>query len=445
MLSRRRALGLGATALGAVAGGSLLSACGGRGSDSRTLKFWQFYAPYPADLPVTKKQSQWFVDLVDAWNREHDPKVELVFIALAEYLNGAKLPTAFAADEGPDIFIVSPGDFLRYYNGGVLQDLTPHLSRQVIADFQPGTLESRTVDGRVYGLPMEVEPMAMFYSKPAFEAAKLSEADIPRTWDQLLDVGDKLRSAGQPGVVFETQPGYFQNFTWYPFMWSAGGEVMNPAGTASTFDSPGAIKALSLWQQAIQSGISPRTLPAAGDASVAFTQNLVSMWHRGIWTIKEFQENSPDVRYGVFRTPIPDGGTYTTSLGGWAFVANSRGRNPEAAAEFCAFALGSERPDSVARMTDWCAGVKTDIPPRKSSLDQAVARGAFNNGPMRVFLDEVFPGSRGEPRYPPVIYKAISDAIQACMFAGADPHAQAATVAESIDAYLKTYQGAKLS
>ena len=35
----------------------------------------------------------------------------------------------FRLRRGPDIFIISPGDFLRYYNGGVLLDLTPFMEQ----------------------------------------------------------------------------------------------------------------------------------------------------------------------------------------------------------------------------------------------------------------------------------------------------------------------------
>ena len=50
-----------------------------------------------------------------------------------------------------------------------------------------GVLATRMVDGKVYGLPMEVEPMAMYYSVKAWEEAGLDEADMPQTWDQLLE------------------------------------------------------------------------------------------------------------------------------------------------------------------------------------------------------------------------------------------------------------------
>ncbi|MCP3804111.1 sugar ABC transporter substrate-binding protein [Allokutzneria sp. A3M-2-11 16] len=433
-LSRRHVLGLGALAA--------LSACGGpaRGPDA-PMTFWQFYAPAPQQTEYQQQQSRWFIELVEAWNSEHRRKIELVYVPVRDYLGGAKLPTAFATGAGPDIFLLSPGDFLRYYNGGALQDLTPHLSRQVIDDFMPGTLETRTVGGRVFGLPMEIEPMAMFYSTNAFEAAGLSEGDIPRTWDQLLGVARRLKAAGQRGMVFHTVPGYYQNFAWYPFLWSAGGTVTNPDGT-SAFDSPATVRALSFWQEAVRSGVSPRTLPGEDDPTVAFSQGLVSLWHRGIWTVKELQD-VPDVRYGVFPTPVPEGGSYTTSLGGWAFVANARGRDPEAAAEFCAFALGSQRPEAVQRIVDWCIKVKTDIPPRRSALDKAVAQGGFESGVMRTFLRDVLPGARGEPRLPPVAYKAVSDAIQATMLGGADPKAAASAADRAITAYLKTYRGAE--
>src|SRR5258707_6290268 len=118
--------------------------------------------------------------MVKIWNDSQDVKVELEYIT--DYMSGTKLPTAFASGQGPDIFLISPGDFLRYYNGGVLQDLSSVLPAESKADYLPGLLEARSVDGKVYGLPMEIEPLAMYYSEAAFEKACLSESDLPKTW-----------------------------------------------------------------------------------------------------------------------------------------------------------------------------------------------------------------------------------------------------------------------
>ncbi len=439
--SRRGFLAGASTAAAAVAAPTLLTGCGSANA-SGALQFWQAYAPEESSDPAVMAQSQWFIDLVAKWNDTHRTQVELVYVPGETYTDGAKLPSAFAAGQGPDIFLISPGDFLRYYNGGVLVDLTPHLDRAVIDDYGD-SLESRTVDGRVYGLPMEIEPLAMFFGVDAWERAGLSEGDIPTTWDQLLDVGDRLRTATRAGLVFDTAPGYYQNFTWYPWMWQGGGALIGPDG-ASAFDSRATRQALQLWQDAVQHGIAPRTLPAAGDLISALSSDLAAIWQNGIWNVSSFRQHAPDFRYDFFRLPVPPGGEYTTTLGGWAFCANAQGRDPETAAEFCAWAMGTMEDDCIDRMVEWCTAAKSDVAPRQSVLERATQRGGYDFWAMKKFKDEIYPGGRGEPRYPPVVYKAVSDAIQGTMLAGRDVADEAARASQSIDAYLESYQGASL-
>lgn len=438
-LTRRSVLAAGA----AGASGAALSGCGGGArADGGTLKFWNFYSPQRSPDPAVMAQSTWFSDMVDAWNATHRTQIELVYVPLAAYLNGAKLPTAFAAGTGPDIFLVSPGDFLRYANGGVLVDLTDRMEPEAIRDFG-STLDSRKVGDRVFALPMEIEPLAMFYGVRAWEEAGLSEGDIPVTWDEMLDAGHKLRRRSRAGLVFETQPGYYQNFTWYPWMWQGGGDVLDQEGNVA-FDSKGARQALALWQDAVQHGIAPRTLPADGDVISAFKADRVGMWQQGIWQVASFQAYAPDFEYGLFKLPLPDGGDYTTALGGWSFAANAKGRDPEAAADFVVWALGSMAEESVDRMVAWCTEAKSDVAPRASALERGAARGGYDSWAMTYFKDEVFPGGRAEPRYPPVVYKAISDAIQSTMLAGGGVDGQVDRAARAIEAYTKSYEGASL-
>ncbi|MEV4683672.1 ABC transporter substrate-binding protein [Streptomyces kurssanovii] len=440
--TRRRFLTALAGAGVATAASGLLSGCGTAQAKDGPLQFWNFYGPQRSPDPAVNAQSKWFVDMVDKWNATHKTKIELVYLPQPTYLNGFKLPSAFATGQGPDIFLLSPGDFLRYYNGGVLADLTPHMDKQAVADF--GTaLDSRTVDGKVYALPMEVEPLSMFYAVDAWEKAGLSEADIPTTWDQMLDIGDKLRTKTRAGLVFETNPGYYQNFTWYPWMWQGGGDVLDKQGNVA-FDSPATRQALQFWQDSVRHGITPRTLPAAGDVISGFKAGNVAMWQQGIWQVSSFKAYAPDYRYGVFKLPAPEGGEYTTALGGWSFCANAQGRNPDAAAEFCAWALGSMSDDSIDRMVDWCTRAKSDVAPRATALERGAAKGGYDSEAMKKFKDEVFPGGRAEPRYPPVVYKAISDAIQGTMLAGRSVASETERAAESIAAYAKSYQGASL-
>jgi multiple sugar transport system substrate-binding protein len=439
----------GALVAAAAAGpaAALVAACGsgGAGGNAKELTFWNFYGPNEdGPTPQSKRVSGWFTKLAADWNAANDVKVKLHYVPVAEYINGSSLQTAFSSGQGPDIFIISPGDFLRYYNGGVLQDLTPHLSAAARADYREGVLENRMVDGKVFGLPMEIEPLAMFYSIKAFESAGLSEADVPATWDQLLGVAEKLTTSKRFGVLFETTPGYYQNFTWYPFMWMGGGNAVQ--GNKSTFDSPATVQALRLWKDVVSRGMAPKK--PLGDGAGNITTNLVAgfcaMQQTGIWSVSDLVTNSKDFEYGVFPLPAPPTGRTTTDMGGWAFVANAKGANPDAAAKFITWALAATDQEGVERHRQWNTVVKTNLPPRMSVSRAAQAQGAFSSGALATFADKIAPAGRSEPRYPAEVYQAISDAIQATQLGGADPAKAAADASARIDGFLQGYQGAAI-
>jgi multiple sugar transport system substrate-binding protein len=290
---------------------------------------------------------------------------------------------------------------------------------------------------------MEVEPMAMYYSVDAFNEVGLTEKDVPKTWAELLDVAKKLTNGKRFGVLFETNPGYYQNFTWYPFLWEGGGDFQTAEGK-SAFNSPAAVQALKFWQDAVNTGVAPRKPLGGGGWDVVpnLGSGYCAMQNVGIWAIAQLREGAPNFKYGVFRLPTPPSGKYLTIGGGWAFVANARGWNPKAAGEFCAWALGSMKLDSIGRVVDWCTKAKSDMPPRKSALE--AGKEAYQSGFLKVFTDEIYPGARAEPRMPPQVYKAISDAIQACQLNNQNPEQAAAAASGQIDAFLGGYKGAPI-
>jgi multiple sugar transport system substrate-binding protein len=328
----------------------------------------------------------------------------------------------------------------------VLTDLTPYMEEEAKKDFFPNVMRTREVDGKIYGLPMEVEPMAMYYSVKAFEEAGLTDKDVPTTWDAFLEVSKKLTKGNRFGCLFETTPGYYQTFTWYPFMWQGGGDIATPDGTKSAFNSPGTIQALKFWQDSIQQNVASRNYLGGGvwDVVANLASGYCAMQNVGIWAISALRENAKDFQYGVFPLPIPPGGKPSSDLGGWAFVANAKGQNPEQAAKFCVWALGSMQADSIDRVVDWCIKSKSDVSPRKSALDKGSAAGGYDSGPMKMFKDVIFPSGRGEPRLPPEVYKTVSDSIQACQLSGADPKQTAEQGAQQIDSFLAGYSGAPL-
>lgn len=406
------------------------------------LIFWNFYSPGGAS-PI---QDQWFSDMVDGWNAANEVQIKAEYVPAVADSYYQKLSTAFAAGTGPDLFLLSPSDFLRYTNGNALADLAPYMDDAAKADLLPGVIRSRIVDGKILALPLGVQPLAMYYDKGAFADAGLSEADVPQTWDQLLDVAGKLTNDDRYGVLFEPGPGPYQVFVWSPFMWMGGGDIFTEDGKHSAFNHPGTVAALKLWKDSIESGVAPRTPLGGGSGSLSgnLGAGYCAMQQCGIWGISQMKEQAPDTDYGIFKLPVPAGGTYTTNTGGWAFVANANGKNPEAAAQFVVWALGSMSEDSVQRVADWCTKATSDMPPRQSVLDKAIADGTYASGPLQTFAEEILPGARGESRTPPELVQLTTDAIQACQLNGADPQQTADETHAKIEEFFSTYTGAPI-
>jgi multiple sugar transport system substrate-binding protein len=429
----------GGLAVGAGLGAFSLSGCAG-GRQENEISFWNFYGPGGS----SQDQSDWFVALADEWNESHRVKVRLRYLPFGDYSGGPNLQTAFSAGEGPDVFLLSPGDFLRYVNAGALADLTPHLPPGVQQEYLPGSLETRTVNGRVYGLPMEREPVALFYSKDAFEQAGIKNP--PKTWPEMLDIAEELTTADRFGLLLETIPGYYQNFTWYPFLWMAGGSPISDDQRHSAFSGDGAVRALKIWQDTITRGVAPRRGQGVGanDSVGNMAAGYCAMQQTGIWAIGELAELAPDFRYGVVPLPAPEGGRSVASVGGWAIVANAKSPHREDAAEFVAWALGRDDPACVDRGRRWNTELKRNLPPRAAVQRAAEQRGAFDDPAVRVFTEQIAPSSRGEPRYPVPIYRAISDALQSCQLDGVTPEDAAGAAADQINTYLSTYEGATI-
>ncbi|MGH9062081.1 MAG: extracellular solute-binding protein, partial [Acidimicrobiales bacterium] len=236
------------------------------------------------------------------------------------------------------------------------------------------------------------------------------------------------------------------NFTWYPFLWMGGGSPISPDQRHSTFDSPATRAALRLWQQAIQLGAAPRQAQGTGgnDSISNLASGYCAMQQTGVWAVGEIAEQKPGFRFGAAPLPLPPGGKPITTAGGWALCANARGRDPETASRFIVWALGTDDPACIERGRQWNTRIKKNLPVRGAVRRAAERAGDFDSPVYRMFAERIAPAAVGEPRYPVEVYRAISDALQACQLDGADPSEAAADAGTQIDNFLATYEGASI-
>jgi len=411
-----------ATGASVAALGSPLRAFGAGGKG--TLQFWKFAAEN--DDPVIR-------DAVKRWNDAH-PDIQVNFQTFPpDQYHGTKLTTAFAAKRGPDIFWISPGAFINYVNNGVAAPVDDIVDKSA---YIPASIAAVSVKGKMYALPFEMEPVALYYRKDVLGKAGIQP---PGTWDELLAAAKELTGGQQKGIVIEPAPGPYQNFTWYPFLWSAGGEVVDATSRKSALRSPHAAAAFDLWGKLVRQGYAPGRVPTLTADSGPLGRGETAMQVCGFWAIAQLKANFPSVEYGIVRIPSPAGGKPVTVYGGWTQMINAHGKAVPQAEAFTKWLWTEDKTFPQ----EWACRHNSKFSPNKTINEQCAD--VFDTPPYSIFKNEILPTARAEPRYPDQVVKAVGDGLQAAMFSGKSGEEAAALAAGKIDAYLSTYKGAPLN
>ncbi len=165
--------------------------------------------------------------------------------------------TAFAANQGPDIFNMSIEDEYAYI---VNERLDPvdfkaagYSSVQAIYDaYIPGVLDPATYKGKLYGLPLELTNWCIYVNKKIFRDAGLDpEKDYPKTWEEMVEVSDKI--AIREGEILQRR-GFDFRYPYYlvsmvPMVEQLGGKLISDDGKTAIVNDEAWLKFLKFMQE----------------------------------------------------------------------------------------------------------------------------------------------------------------------------------------------------
>jgi multiple sugar transport system substrate-binding protein len=172
-----------------------------------------------------------------------------------------KLTVQLPAGSGPDMFTVFEPWIETFYQGGWLAPAEPSVfgvadQQGIIDKFVPNSLDAMTRDGTVYLLPFSQPSWGLLINNRKFTEAGLSlDTDIPKTWDDVAALQERLKKVDDNGRI--SQKGFEYRYTagphWLAMVFSAmvqdlGGKVVDDTGTP-LFTSPEAIQALTEWKK----------------------------------------------------------------------------------------------------------------------------------------------------------------------------------------------------
>jgi multiple sugar transport system substrate-binding protein len=281
-----------------------------------------------------------------------------------------RLQTGLAGGDAPDVFAMDGPLFPDYQSRGVLLDLKPYIDRdgfQVSALADAGVAHFTTPDGGQYGLPRDLNVVALYYNKTMFDAAGIAYPDATWTWETLVDVGKQLTldldgdgQIDQYGFYTETTD--MENY-WSELVWQNGGEILSEDRTKTLLASDAAVGAFQFFQDLIWTDrIMPEPLFSV-ETGDAFEQGQAAMESNGSWLVPTHIAAGLD--FGI--APLPAGPAgQATSINPTGAVVAAATKNPDAAWEFVKYLVG---PEAQAQLMQ----LKAAVPVDKSVLDGSYA------------------------------------------------------------------------
>ena len=352
-----------------------------------TIVFWHSFVA--STIPALQEIIQKFED-------EHpDIKIDAQYVPTGDALV-QKLITAIQSKTAPDVSwihadfldkiveskaIYPMDEFIKKENG---------LSKEELNDFYPQLLNVFTHDKILYALPMDATVLALIYNKDHFKAAGLDPNHPPADWNELKEYSKKLTldkngdgKFDQYGFYIPALPasGYlsiWEVLQWSPFLWQAGGEIIDSSQENVLFNSEAGVKALSLWKTIFdQERFSKYTLTH----DVGLSSGSLSMIMDGPWDLPTFRKMK-NIHWAV--ASLPKGpANEATYIAGESLAIFKQSKNPQAAWTFVKWVTNPETQALFSKLSGY-------LPVRKSVLDRDDYKQFLKTDKaMQAFVDQI--------------------------------------------------------
>ncbi|SDM26395.1 ABC transporter substrate-binding protein [Sediminibacillus halophilus] len=267
---------------------------GGSG-DSSEITLW---APFSGpDGPYMK-------EIVDGYNdSQEEYTVDFQIVPQTEYYKNVDL--AINGEKNmPDVMIMHGDQIFTYAEKDVLRNMDDIMGDQISEEeYHPSAIEGASVNGELYGVPLDIHPLLFYWNKDMFEAAGLDPEQPPTNRDEFIEYAQKLtdKENNQWGYAVPTL--WPQEFIFPTIVNQNGGELYKDGEVQFTSDA--VVEALQFEKSLIEEyEVSPKDVQQDGEVTL-FLQGKSAMQLNGPWMLEQWEESG--INYGV--APVPQLGT----------------------------------------------------------------------------------------------------------------------------------------
>lgn len=399
-----------------------------------------FFYPVQVGGPLT--------DVIDGYvadfHAQHpDIRVEAVFSGNYTETTTRAL-TAARSGNPPSVAVLLATDIFTLIEEDVLQPIDTFISTDEdqawLDGFMPAYLASAQVEGHLWSVPFQRSTAVMYYNKDAFAAAGLDPEQPPRTWAEMVEMGQALTLRDASGNVTQYGlgiPGSMNAVHWLfgALVAQNGGQLSSDDGMHTFFDAPEVIEALQFYVDlSAEHGIHPSGVLEWGTTPNDFMQGRLAMaWHT-TGNLSNIRNNAT-FDFGV--APYPGNPEPASVLGGGnLYIFEGASDEQQAAAfEFVKFMTSDEL------LADW--GVQTGyVAPRDGSWETDTLRAYLAEVPQADVARQQIPVSKPEisTHEAARVNQVLNTAIQAAIIGEQTPEAALSAAQAEADRILAIYR-----
>lgn len=298
-----------------------------------TIVHWMHYSPARVEL---------ILEMADQFMAEN-PDVEIQLQSIPEGEYKTKLLAALAAGSGPDVAQIPSHGMTEFYNYGLIQPFPKDVisAETATRDYINASIKNLIIEGEVYGLPIDVQTIVLFYNPALFVQAGLDPNTPPKDWNELIEFAKKT-TVWDGGKMVQSGWGLGG---YHPvletFMVQAGATFWSEDGETVVFQEP-QLEAMKFITDAIK--VEKVYTPEFGSRWTGFKQMKEAMVFGHGAMVGSFKATgSPDL---VFKTALPPAhpvtGSRAVTLTSWTLVIMNDAPDREMAAKWLAYITSAQ-------------------------------------------------------------------------------------------------------
>lgn len=267
-----------------------------------------------------------------------------------------KITAEIAGGTAPDIWFQENAVILGYGKRGVAEDLSAYIDRDLNeSDYIAGLFTAKTPEGRVYGIPHGINPVALAFNKQIFTDANVPFPTDDWTYADLIETARKLtKDTNGDGKTDQYGFSASQSITqgWYPWVRSHGGQALDDTLTKAMFAEPKSVKGIAAWANLVKEGVSPADdyLKVAGGDWKVFGSGEAAMFFMQYSLQVLLKNNFEALDYDTVMMPKGTDGKRIVPMvtNSWLIFSKAKRESKEAAWEFLKYYLSEEVQNILA-------------------------------------------------------------------------------------------------